>query len=396
MAYFDGGGEENISVNGSPIFVLNHFGEAPQEIAPGVTLTIEPPVGNNQFLSTGMLCLEGDIKTLLIGGQEFGLDNICWDTCPIHHVTAGITGCQQHPNLYYEYDIQLNFLHGGPSVTGFGLSQNGEFIGNYEYAQLPLTLPNVPNFQGLDTFVYTICTNDNQGCCREVKIPLAPCEDLCQLEARVEEVSCNDAGTEYIAHVAVEGQNVSDTLRVSNSQGLSYLVVKDPGTQLIEIGFAPQENSVDLVTICDYDNPSCCYSLWIQYPCAPTDECQFNGLAATILDCYETNAGIAYDVKINFEPSGMSNEFFDLYSREGFVDFFRFDQLPITITGYQPDGNPDNLWFKVSENDNPDCQAVTEVATVECQSNDCSIENVTVWEIGCNSSGNRIPCPHFH
>ena len=80
MAYFDGGGEENISVNGSPIVVLNHLGEAPQEIAPGVTLRIEPPVGDNQFLSTGMLCFEGDIKTLLIGGQEFGLDNICWDT----------------------------------------------------------------------------------------------------------------------------------------------------------------------------------------------------------------------------------------------------------------------------------------------------------------------------
>ena len=388
MAYFDGGGEENISVNGSPIFVLNHFGEAPQEIAPGVTLTIEPPVGNNQFLSTGMICLEGDIKTLLIGGQEFGLDNICWDTCPIYHVTAGITGCQQHPNLYYEYDIQLNFLHGGPSVAGFGLSQNGEFIGNYEYAQLPLTLPNVPNFQGLDTFVYTICTNDNQGCCREVKIPLAPCEDICQLEARVEEVGCNDAGTEYIAAVAIEGQNVSDTLRVSNSQGLSYLVVKDPGTQLIEIGFAPQENSVDLVTICDYDDPSCCYSLWIQYPCVPSDECQFNDFEAVILECYETDAGIAYDVKINFEPSGMSNEFFDLHSREGFVDTYRFDQLPITLSGYVPEGNPDNLWFKVrEENDNPDCQAVTEVATGECQASNCAIENVTLWEIDCNATG---------
>lgn len=389
MAYFDGGGEENISVNGSPIFVLNHLGEAPQEIAPGVRLSIEPPVGDNQFLSTGMLCLEGDIKTLLIGGQEFGLDNICWDTCPIYNLSAGISGCQQHPNLYYQYDIQLNFLYESSSEAGFDLWQNQEFIGYYEYSQLPLTLSDVPNTQGLDSFVYTICENDNEGCCREIAIPLAPCEEICQLEARVEEVGCNEAGTEYIALVAIDGQNTSDTLRVSNSQGLSYLVVKDPSTQLIEVGFEPLANSVDLVTICDYQDPSCCYSLWIQYPCAPSDECQFNDFEATILDCYETNAGIAYDVKINFVANGTNNDFFDLYGREGLIDFFPFEQLPITLSGYIPEGNPENLWFKVTENDNPDCQAVTEVATGECQSTHCVIENVTAWEIGCNDAGSE-------
>lgn len=386
LAYFDGGGEENISVNGVPIRVLNHLGEAPRQIAPGVTLSLQPPVGDNEFTSTGILCFEGDIKTLLIGGQEFGIDNICWDTCPIYQVTAGITDCQQHPNLYYEYDVQFNFLHESSTQAGFDLFQDGEFIGYYRYNQLPLTLPKVPNTTGAEFFQYTICENDAESCCRDIAIPLAPCEDICQITARVEEVFCNDNGTEYIAQLAIEAQNISDTLLVSNSLGDSYPVLRDPNSPIIEVGFAPLENSVDRVTICDYNDPSCCYSLWIQYPCAPTNECEINDLEAVILDCYETDTGLAYDVKINFQATGTNNAFFDLYSREGLVDFFRFEELPVTITGYQPEGNPENLWFKVTENDNPDCQAVTEVSIGECQS-ECDIENVTVWELDCNASG---------
>ena len=73
----DGGGEENLSVNGEPILVLNNFGEAPTEIAPGVTLEIEY---DNTNFPTGTICLTGTIETLLIGGQELALDNICFET----------------------------------------------------------------------------------------------------------------------------------------------------------------------------------------------------------------------------------------------------------------------------------------------------------------------------
>jgi hypothetical protein len=76
--FADLGGTENISVNGQPVTV-GELTAAPAAIAPGVsfhTMTI-PITGGKE----GMGILIGSVQTLVIGGQEFWLDNICaWDT----------------------------------------------------------------------------------------------------------------------------------------------------------------------------------------------------------------------------------------------------------------------------------------------------------------------------
>lgn len=66
--FVDQGGEENISVNGSPIY------KGDLELAvlpPGVTMVINNMGTYNQAI------LAGNIQSLLIGGQEFTLDNVC-------------------------------------------------------------------------------------------------------------------------------------------------------------------------------------------------------------------------------------------------------------------------------------------------------------------------------
>jgi hypothetical protein len=64
----DKGGEENISVNGEPIFV-GELNMAP--MPPGITMVI-----SNMGLYY-RATLSGPITSLLVGGQEFSLDNIC-------------------------------------------------------------------------------------------------------------------------------------------------------------------------------------------------------------------------------------------------------------------------------------------------------------------------------
>ena len=185
----------------------------------------------------------------------------------------------------------------------------------------------------------------------------------------------------------MEGQGLSNKFKATNALGEVFYGEYPPAGHEIEIGFSTRESGTDRIEICDSQIEGCCYVLELEYPCQPNMECQINGLEAYILECYETDAGIAYDVKINFQASGTTNEFFDLYGREGLIESYPFEQLPITVSGYVPEGNPDNLWFKVLENDNPDCQAVTEVATGECATSNCVIENVSVWDIDCNASG---------
>ena len=72
--YADLGGMENIRVNGGPL----HIGEitaAPNPIAPGVFISIVTqamPGGTH-----GHVTLAGDVQELLVGGQEFWMDNVC-------------------------------------------------------------------------------------------------------------------------------------------------------------------------------------------------------------------------------------------------------------------------------------------------------------------------------
>ncbi|NQT76926.1 MAG: T9SS type A sorting domain-containing protein [Bacteroidetes bacterium] len=66
--FLDQGGEENISVNGAPIFV-GELNMAP--MPPGISIAISN-MGAFQRAT-----LSGPITSLLVGGQEFSLDNIC-------------------------------------------------------------------------------------------------------------------------------------------------------------------------------------------------------------------------------------------------------------------------------------------------------------------------------
>lgn len=73
LEYLELGGLDNFSVNGQPIIETTPLSLLPTNIAPGVALL-------NELLdaSTGRsrITLIGDIDSVLIGGQEFGVDTI--------------------------------------------------------------------------------------------------------------------------------------------------------------------------------------------------------------------------------------------------------------------------------------------------------------------------------
>lgn len=76
LAFLDLGGYENLSINGSPIKV-GELTAAPPVIA-GVSVAVSsaplpPPMSGK----TGTLTLTGPVQTLLIGGQELWIDEVC-------------------------------------------------------------------------------------------------------------------------------------------------------------------------------------------------------------------------------------------------------------------------------------------------------------------------------
>jgi len=73
--YQDYGGDENLEVNGAPRYE-GDLASAPYNIAPDVTCTVTTWPGGGGGIC-GRVVLEGDVHRLVVGGQEFELDNIC-------------------------------------------------------------------------------------------------------------------------------------------------------------------------------------------------------------------------------------------------------------------------------------------------------------------------------
>lgn len=70
--YADQGGHENFSVNGGPVYV-GELTAAPSP--PGITMSVTTTSFSGG--EKGLVSLMGPVDTLLVGGQEFRLDNIC-------------------------------------------------------------------------------------------------------------------------------------------------------------------------------------------------------------------------------------------------------------------------------------------------------------------------------
>ena len=72
--FLDYGGTENLQVNGATLHIGN-LETFPYNVAPGVTMTVTTyPVGP---AIRAEVVLTGDVQTLLVGGQEFFIDEIC-------------------------------------------------------------------------------------------------------------------------------------------------------------------------------------------------------------------------------------------------------------------------------------------------------------------------------
>jgi hypothetical protein len=125
--YTDGGGEENFSVNGSPVTITQDFQEIANLDIPGITISLSPA---DISLESGTVCLSGNIESLLLGGQEFGVDNVCFGTstdCGILNLEADVAAC--YGDSIFDVLIDFDHLSTNPNVAGFDVLANGAQVG---------------------------------------------------------------------------------------------------------------------------------------------------------------------------------------------------------------------------------------------------------------------------
>ncbi|MCI5081755.1 MAG: hypothetical protein MRY78_08690, partial [Saprospiraceae bacterium] len=135
FSFFDGGGVENLAINGSDPIVVDNLQQLPNDIN-GVTISVQT---NSENPNIGELCLSGNIQTLTIGGQEFGLDALCFflsNECDISNIEITPQPC--NPNNIFYADVQFDYAN--VNSDGFTIFGNGQNYGQYAYHELPIEI----------------------------------------------------------------------------------------------------------------------------------------------------------------------------------------------------------------------------------------------------------------
>jgi hypothetical protein len=328
--FVDGGGEENFSVNGSPVTITNDFIEIANLNIPGVNIDLTLIDAN---LLTGTVCITGVIESLLVGGQEFGVDNVCFGTatdCGILNLEAAILSCNEDSTFTIEVDF--DHLSASANVAGFDLLINGEqrafiaadtplphtldvFAGPGQNASgniivtspdvnTPLDIlylkalfgPDIPlsGVSGLVADALDNSANPTHACDDivnaddiEGKIALMD-RGSCPFEEKVLNAEAAGAIGAIICNfeeelVFMNGTDLTDpgipavSVTASTCAYLRQLLQNDD----VEISILPTFAAPIELTICENDNPDCCSSILLEPDCLneqPNDCITFDGL----------------------------------------------------------------------------------------------------------------------
>ncbi len=146
--YLDQGGTENLRVNGAPLYI-GELDAVPAAIAPGViasVTTVPTAVG-----LCGEVTLQGQVDKLCVGGQEFFIDNLCYEL-----------GDQPEPKdcdaLVDMENEPLGMVYGAPV---------GQIPGAFAFSQagIPVTLKEIRYGGGFGTgFNFAMIDSDFEGC----------------------------------------------------------------------------------------------------------------------------------------------------------------------------------------------------------------------------------------
>ncbi|MBK7870181.1 MAG: T9SS type A sorting domain-containing protein [Saprospiraceae bacterium] len=388
--FIDGGGEENIAVNGQNIEVLNNLIEIDSaEIAPGVfaSLTLSEAFD----FPAGTLCLKGNIETLLIGGQEFVLDNVCFrmedeeerECDSVRDLDAWVVQC----NPDSSFNLKIKFFSDFPETDSFLVRFRGDTLGYFKIGDIPIIIEDLPSNGGFDLDSVEVCLQtDTTGfdCCKTVSFMLPPnCfddggNDTCELgDIQIDDLECI-SDNRYRVTIDFDHDGTGDRFKLTTLGGFqeTYRYADLP----IRIALPRTRHGHDWIKIYDKENPECFTKLEIELPCESEGECNLSNGRIDGLECIADNK---YRVTINFDHNN-TGETFKLKTSTGFQETYRYDALPIRIALPRPHNGQEEI--KIFDNRNPNCYTKIEFE-LPCSMEDdtCSLSDIHLDNLECIS-----------
>jgi hypothetical protein len=381
FAFVDGGGEENFGVNGHDIFVLNDFSELPLQALPAgieVTVTEDP----NSQLYAGYVTISGLIETLTVGGQESTFDNFCFTyeevPCEISVLELEVGNC--NPNGVFE--VWVNFEVSNPGNDFFEVFYEGENIGFYPLAELPVWVGGLTGTPG-DVGHLEVCINDVPNCCSLAEFIIPDCEEDCEIwDLIVEPYDC-DADGNFLVDLAFNHNNTgTDGFEVMINGDLvgSFAYNELP----ITLGPLAGDGTAYSFLVYDLQNPNCAAD-YILDPVDCGGDCEISGLELEVGNC---NPNGVFEVWVNFEVSNPGNDFFEVFYEGENIGFYPLAELPVWVGSLT--GTPGDVGhLEVCINDVPNCCSLAEFIIPDCEE-DCEIWDLIVEPYDCDADGNFL------
>lgn len=280
------------------------------------------------------------------------------------------------------FNVALDFEYGGVGNEGFTVLGNGNDYGDFEYADLPVSIGPLEG-DGTTVYEFVILDNQNSDCNNWTDIDPVNCgAGDCEIYDLVLEASDCDPDGNYDLHIDFQVNNPTHTHFDVIFQGsnIGYFALAD--LPVVIENFEDQGFQYPAVSVCINDNGDCCAIAEFEAPNCGGD-CEIWDVEAVASDCIDGE----FYVTLSFEYENVGNDGFNVVGNGQNYGHFDYGSLPIDIGPLVGDGTT-FYEFVVIDAQHPDCSDFIDFGTVDCNGGgDCQINDLVVEVGDCNPDG---------
>jgi hypothetical protein len=279
--------------------------------------------------------------------------------------------------------IQFDLETAGTAGLGFDVYSGENFIGFYNYDQLPLTINNFKS-SGTATEKLIVCENDNPDCCDTLVF-----ETTCGCRVYridVDVVDCNDNEDTFYAKIDMEYQETSDSFLLggNNTTYGSYAYVDLP----IIVGPFPFSESIEYEFLVLDKASAVCFNfvdLGVVNGCSRIP-CDIDDVVMDLKEEDCTPNGILYGT-LTFKYEGSVADSFEVRGNGNFYGTYAYGKENYEI-GPIPGNCESVLEFVVIDKGEEGCRDFTFIEDPVCCVQSCIISDVRVDLDDCMDDGN--------
>ncbi|GJM35964.1 MAG: hypothetical protein DHS20C18_49650 [Saprospiraceae bacterium] len=285
---------------------------------------------NEPFVTIGPLAGDGETFynfTILdiadpacFGFYELGTYN-CNQECEIFDLVVDAHDCDPNGT----YSITIDFEYHNPGNNFFDVfNANGESLGFYSLADLPVTIDGFSGNGGAINFIQ-VCINDHPNCCSTTSFMAPDCTgDPCQITNVFAEAYDCENGT-FLIDLVVSAENPGAHGYTVLGNGHIYGTF-EYSAPFITLGpFEGDGETVYEFIVVDNDNSTCTDFTEI----GPIDcpDCQLSELQYSV-DCH---SGPFFTLHLDFAHDNVQSDYFVLSIGNQVIDEFLYSALPLSL-----------------------------------------------------------------